>query len=133
MHAWGGRRGRGAAGVLGDPRAVRRRVSAGGTGSAGGYIAGDWDSPALAALLDLAARNSPEATLFGRLRFPKEFTDRIDHRPRRNTKRGTRRYTPPHPDLGNVFCSLGFEASRHYSSRPLDARRRHLRPATSPL
>ena len=92
-------------------RALRRLVTAGAMGFAEGYIAGDWDTPDLTGLLDMAARNSPQRTLVSRLRFPKELTDRVAHLLRPNTKRGARKNIHEHYDLGNDFYALWLDPS----------------------
>ena len=43
-------------------RAVRRLFTGGDVGFAESYLAGDWDSPDLAALIELAARNEAALT-----------------------------------------------------------------------
>jgi cyclopropane-fatty-acyl-phospholipid synthase len=104
-----------------DARALRRLVAAGAMGFAEGYIEGDWDTPDLATLLDLAAHNSPQRTLSGRLHFPREFSDRIAHLRRANTKRGSKRNIAAHYDLGNDFYALWLDPSMTYSCALFDA------------
>ena len=66
-------------------------------------IDGDWDSPDLPALVELAGRNIPtlsdafDANWFQRLR------NRVLHRLNANTKRGSKRNIRHHYDLGNDF------------------------------
>lgn len=101
-------------------RAARRLLTAGAMGFAEGYIAGDWDTPDLTALLDLAARNSPEETLLSRIRFPKEYADRLAHLLRPNTRRGARKNIHDHYDLGNDFYALWLDPSMTYSCALFD-------------
>jgi cyclopropane-fatty-acyl-phospholipid synthase len=98
-----------------DARALRRLVTAGVMGLAEGYIAGDWDSPDLSALLDLAAHNSPPRTLPLTVTVPRAFTDRVSHLLRANTRRGSRRNIAAHYDLGNDFYALMLDPSMTYS------------------
>ena len=67
------------------------------------YLAGDWDSPDLAALIELAARN--EAALTEALRgfAVVRAWHRVRHLLRPNSRSGSRRNIAAHYDLGNDF------------------------------
>jgi len=125
-HAFGDGTGPEAMVIVRDGRAVRRLLSAGAMGFAEGYIAGDWDSPNLATLLDLAARNTPETTLLSRFRFPKELTARVAHLRRDNTRKGSKRNILAHYDLGNEFYRLWLDPSMTYSCALFDGSDRDL-------
>jgi cyclopropane-fatty-acyl-phospholipid synthase len=98
-----------------DPRALSRLVTAGVMGFAEGYIAGEWDTPDLSALLDLAAHNSPARTLPLPVTVPRSYADRVSHLLRANTRRGARRNIAAHYDLGNEFYELMLDSSMTYS------------------
>lgn len=97
-------------------RPFARAARSGDVGFAEGYIAGEWDSPDLPALLSLLLRN--RATLqdavygswWGRL------AHRLQHLLNRNTRAGSRRNIHAHYDLGNAFYGLWLDASMNYSS-----------------
>ena len=87
-------------------RAVRRLFTGGDVGFAESYLAGDWDSPDLAALIELAARN--EAALTEALRgfAVVRAWHRVRHLLRPNSRAGSRRNIADHYDLGNYFYRL---------------------------
>jgi len=97
-------------------RALRRLVLGGEVGFAEAYIAGDWSSPDLSAVIELVARNhaafetvingSKLARLLGRLR----------HRARANTREGSKRNILFHYDLGNAFYRQWLDQKMIYSS-----------------
>jgi cyclopropane-fatty-acyl-phospholipid synthase len=97
-------------------RAVRRLFTGGDVGFAESYLAGDWDSPDLAALIELAARN--EAALTEALRgFAVVRTwHRLRHLLRPNSRSGSRRNIAEHYDLGNDFYRLWLDPTMTYSS-----------------
>lgn len=96
--------------------ALLRIFAAGETGFSDGFIAGDWTSPNLTALLTLFDRNAgciaraSKSTAAGLLR------DRLTHLRNRNTRRGSRRNIAAHYDLGNAFYRLWLDAGMNYSS-----------------
>ena len=102
--------------VLHRWRAVRRLLAAGDIGFAESYMAGDWYTPDLTALIELAARNheSMYASLNGSLMA--RWTNRLRHAFRRNSRAGSRRNIPAHYDLGNDFYAAWLDASMSYSS-----------------
>ena len=106
--------------VVRDPAAVTRSILGGAVGFAEGYIRGEWDSPDLVALLDLACRNMPSATLVRRTAVLKTAGYRISHAARRNTRRGSRRNIAAHYDLGNDFYRLWLDPSMTYSCALFD-------------
>ncbi|MBN9066303.1 MAG: class I SAM-dependent methyltransferase, partial [Rhizobiales bacterium] len=99
----GNRAGPSAALVLHRWRAIRRLVSEGDLGFAEAYIDGDWSSPDLALLLELAAQNI--AVLDSRISgfLPVRMLNRVRHFLRANSKSGSRRNISFHYDLGNEF------------------------------
>jgi cyclopropane-fatty-acyl-phospholipid synthase len=118
--------------------AFGRALRAGDIGFAEGYIAGEWDSPDLPALLRLLLRNRDaleqlmDGAWWGSLLF------RLRHALNRNTRRGSARNIHAHYDLGNAFYAQWLDPTMSYSSawfegdlsRPLeDAQRAKLRRA----
>jgi cyclopropane-fatty-acyl-phospholipid synthase len=98
------------------PRAVWRLFTGGDVGFAESYLAGDWDSPDLAALIELAARNEAAMTEairgFGVVRA----WHRLRHLLRPNSRTGSRRNIADHYDLGNDFYRLWLDPTMTYSS-----------------
>jgi cyclopropane-fatty-acyl-phospholipid synthase len=97
-------------------RAVRRLFTGGDVGFAESYLAGDWDSPDLAALIELAARN--EAAMMEALRgfAIVRAWHRLHHLLRPNSRAGSRRNIADHYDLGNEFYRLWLDPTMTYSS-----------------
>ncbi|MBN9069758.1 MAG: class I SAM-dependent methyltransferase, partial [Rhizobiales bacterium] len=95
---------------------IRRFVSEGDLVFAEAYIDGDWSSPDLALLLELAARNI--AILDSRISgfFPVRMLNRVRHFLRANSKSGSRRNISFHYDLGNEFYQHWLDPSMTYSS-----------------
>jgi cyclopropane-fatty-acyl-phospholipid synthase len=86
-------------------------------GFAESYIAGEWSSPVLGKLLDLAARNSIAAEAPMRwLRTPPQLHLKLRHALNRNTKRGSRRNIAAHYDLGNEFYARWLDTGMSYSA-----------------
>lgn len=102
-------------------RLLRRLVVGGDIGFAEGYIAGDWSSPDLVALIRLAARNTDAlaGTLHGSHLF--RLLHRLRHFSRANTRRGSRRNIEAHYDLGNDFYRWWLDPTMLYSSALYDA------------
>ena len=97
-------------------RALRRLVMHGDLGFAESYIDGDWSSPDLPALIEIAARCAIvlEPAIAGMLL--RRLADRLRHLMRANTRRGSRRNIVRHYDLGNDFYRLWLDAGMSYSS-----------------
>ena len=102
--------------VLHRWRAVRRLLAGGDVGFAEAFIAGDWSTPDLTSVIELAARNhrSMYASLNGsRLA---RLANRMRHARRHNSRAGARRNIPAHYDLGNEFYAAWLDAGMSYSS-----------------
>jgi cyclopropane-fatty-acyl-phospholipid synthase len=85
-------------------------------GFAESYIAGQWDSPQLADLLTLLARNHhalAQAIYGSRLGG---WLYRLRHALRRNTRHNSRKNIHAHYDLGNAFYQLWLDETMTYSS-----------------
>ena len=102
--------------VLRRWRTLRRLLFHGDIAAAEAYMDGDWDSPDLPALIELAGINMPtlsdafDANWFQRLR------NRWMHRLNANTRRGSKRNIQHHYDLGNAFYRTWLDAGMSYSS-----------------
>jgi cyclopropane-fatty-acyl-phospholipid synthase len=92
-----------------------RLIAGGAIGAAESYIAGDWSSPNLAALLSLALRNSAMMAPVRWLRMPRLLL-KLRHSLNRNTRRGSRRNIAAHYDLGNEFYARWLDAGMNYSA-----------------
>jgi cyclopropane-fatty-acyl-phospholipid synthase len=95
-------------------RFLWRLLRSGDVGFAQSYMAGEWSTPDLHALLTvLNARfqNNPTA------RMPKlRAARRVRHALNRNTRRGSRRNIAAHYDLGNAFYRCWLDSGMNYSS-----------------
>ncbi|WP_091739467.1 SAM-dependent methyltransferase [Phenylobacterium immobile] len=106
--------------ILRDYRTTRRVLVAGDIGFAEGYLAGEWDSPDLAALLEALSLNFDEikqVTLGNPLT---RLIQRIGHALRGNSRAGSRRNIQVHYDLGNDFYAAWLDPSMTYSSALYD-------------
>ena len=100
-----------------DLRAALRIVLHGEPGAGESYVDGDWSSPDLAALLELAALNKEAIGLSGGpWHFLAQLPRTLRHRARRNTVGGSRRNIAAHYDLGNDFYRLFLDETMAYSS-----------------
>jgi cyclopropane-fatty-acyl-phospholipid synthase len=97
-------------------RAVRRLFTGGDVGFAESYLAGDWESPDLAALIELAARNEAAMTEALRGFAIVRAWHRLRHLLRPNSRTGSRRNIADHYDLGNDFYRLWLDPTMTYSS-----------------
>ena len=89
------------------------------------YMDGDWSSPDIAALLELAARNqSARSVLRTASRWPVRLLHRLQHQARANTPDGSRRNIAAHYDLSNDFYASWLDAGMSYSSATVPRIRR---------
>lgn len=91
-------------------------LRSGDIGFAETYIAGDWTTPDLAAVLRvmLANRQALEDIIHGS--WAGRLLYRLRHLLRRNTRSGSRRNIHAHYDLGNAFYRLWLDETMTYSS-----------------
>jgi cyclopropane-fatty-acyl-phospholipid synthase len=102
--------------VLHRWRAIRRLVTHGDLGFAEAYIDGEWSTPDLAALLELAALNIAQLDRKISGFAPVRMFNRLRHLFRANTKAGSRKNISFHYDLGNEFYQCWLDDSMTYSS-----------------
>ncbi len=111
--------------AAGEPHAAMRlanwnvfgaALKAGDIGVAESYIAGDWTSPDLPALLSLfiANRDAIESVVYGS--WWGSLLHRLRHFANRNSRRGSRKNIQAHYDLGNAFYRLWLDPTMSYSS-----------------
>jgi cyclopropane-fatty-acyl-phospholipid synthase len=99
-----------------DFNVLTRLYRSGNVGFAEGYLAGEWDSPDIATLLETVAINTDKVREFFAGRPLAQFLNRIFHLLNRNSKRGSRRNIMAHYDLGNSFYRRWLDSSMTYSS-----------------
>lgn len=97
-------------------RMLIRLIRHGDIGFAESYMDGDWSSPDIAALIELAARNRAalDTTLSGT--WLTRIADRFKHLRRANTREGSKRNIMAHYDLGNDFYTRWLDDTMIYSS-----------------
>jgi cyclopropane-fatty-acyl-phospholipid synthase len=104
-----------------NPWALLRRVALkGSNGFAEAYVDGQWDSPDLVALLQIALESEPAMGKPVRGLGLARAVDRLWHVVRANTRRGSRRNIAFHYDLGNDFYDLWLDPGMTYSSALFD-------------
>ena len=101
---------------LRDWRVCSATLRSGDIGFAEGYIAGDWSTPDLPALLRLliANRDAIEDVVYGT--WWGSLWHRAKHLLNRNSRRGSRKNIHAHYDLGNAFYRLWLDPGMNYSS-----------------
>jgi len=95
-------------------------MRSGDIGFAESFIAGEWETPDLCALLRvfIANRNALEAVIYGR--WWGQLAHRLRHWLNRNTRSNSRKNIHAHYDLGNAFYSLWLDPTMNYSSAWFD-------------
>ncbi|MBT4907361.1 MAG: class I SAM-dependent methyltransferase [Rhodospirillaceae bacterium] len=97
-------------------RIARHIMFDGALGLADSYVAGDWESDDLTAVIELGAKNvdawGAQFTPLGAGRM----LSRLHQRLRTNTRRGSRRNIAAHYDLGNDFYAAWLDPSMTYSA-----------------
>ncbi len=80
------------------------------------YIAGDWTTPDLLALMNVmvANRNAIEAVIYGT--WWGRVLYRVRHLLRRNTRTGSKKNIHAHYDIGNAFYEMWLDSTMTYSS-----------------
>jgi len=98
-------------------------LKTGDIGFAESYIAGDWCTPDLAALMKLFVvnRDAVEAVVYGS--WWGSLLYRAKHLLNRNSRRGSRKNIHAHYDLGNAFYRVWLDETMNYSSAWFDGER----------
>jgi cyclopropane-fatty-acyl-phospholipid synthase len=96
-------------------RFFRRLVSAWRVGFGEAYMAGEWSSPDLVALLSFACMNCIGSKTLPPLFLP-QIALKLHHARNRSTRRASKRNIAAHYDLGNAFYALWLDAGMTYSS-----------------
>ena len=97
-------------------------LKSGDIGFAESYIAGDWTTPDLTALLELfiANRDDIEGVIYGS--WWGSLLYRLKHLLNRNSRSGSRKNIHAHYDLGNEFYRLWLDPTMSYSSAWFEGR-----------
>ncbi|MGB5832848.1 MAG: cyclopropane-fatty-acyl-phospholipid synthase family protein [Thiohalocapsa sp.] len=95
---------------------ARRIATRGHVGLGESYMAGDWESPDMTALIHTLAVNQPAFSAVLEGSWMNRMLSPLRHRRRSNTKTGSRRNIAYHYDLGNDFYRLWLDASMTYSA-----------------
>jgi cyclopropane-fatty-acyl-phospholipid synthase len=102
--------------VVRDYRFMRRVLASGDIGFAEGYMAGEWDTPDLSALLEVLALNLSDMERVATGNPLMAAVHYVGHLLRGNTKAGSKRNIHAHYDLGNAFYSRWLDPTMTYSS-----------------
>jgi len=111
--------------TLSNWNVCRAVLNSGDIGFAESYIANDWHSDDLCALIDLMVRNRTliEEVIYGS--WWGRLLHRIKHLRHRNTRGGSKRNIHAHYDIGNAFYQLWLDDTMTYSSALYEAPTEH--------
>ena len=99
-----------------DPAFAKRPLRSGDVGFAEGYMAGEWDTPDLSALLAFFSVNFDAARKVSRGSVAGRIMGWIRHALNANSKAGAKKNILAHYDLGNAFYEKWLDPSMTYSS-----------------
>lgn len=99
-----------------DISALRRLLFSGDVAFAEAFIRGEWSSPDLASVIEIAAVNGDSFMRAVQGFAPARFANWLAHRLRANSREGSRRNISAHYDLGNSFYRLWLDPQMFYSS-----------------
>jgi cyclopropane-fatty-acyl-phospholipid synthase len=102
--------------IVRDYRFMRRVMMSGAIGFAEGYVAGEWDTPDLPALLEVFSLNFDRLQRLVAGRPLMRLAHGLMHAMRRNTRKGSRHNIHAHYDLGNRFYEAWLDPGMTYSS-----------------
>jgi len=102
--------------IIRDFRFMRRVLGSGDIGFAEGYMAGEWDTPDISAVLEVLTLNVDRLQRMLKRNAAARLVNRVRHLLRANTKAGSRRNIHAHYDLGNAFYSRWLDATMTYSA-----------------
>jgi len=103
-----------------DYRLIDRLFSHGLVGAGESYMAGDWDTPDLSALLLAFSNNLDRLNDMARGNRLVRWAMSVRHWLNANTRAGSKRNIEAHYDLGNDFYGLWLDDSMTYSSARFD-------------
>ncbi len=103
-----------------NARAVRRLLIGGDLGFAKSYLDGDWETPDLGAVMELALANEHVLSSVIRANPIASLVAFVRHRLRHNSRAGSRRNIAYHYDLGNDFYRTWLDDTMTYSSALYD-------------
>jgi cyclopropane-fatty-acyl-phospholipid synthase len=102
--------------IVRDFRFMRRALATGDIGFAEGYMAEEWDTPDLSALLRVFAANWAKLKRVTTGNPLASALNSIRHVLRANSRKGARRNIHAHYDLGNAFYERWLDPTMTYSS-----------------
>ncbi|HEY9236590.1 MAG TPA: cyclopropane-fatty-acyl-phospholipid synthase family protein [Phenylobacterium sp.] len=95
---------------------MRRVMAAGDIGFAEGYMAGEWDTPDLSAVLCVVSLNFDRLARLFRGNLLVRAANFVGHSLHANTRKGSRKNIHAHYDLGNAFYGEWLDRTMTYSS-----------------
>ena len=99
-----------------DYRFARRVLASGDIGFAEAYMAGEWESPQLASLLESFAHNYEHIRRLVDGHALMRTIHWLSHRMNRNSRSGSKKNIHAHYDLGNAFYAAWLDPTMTYSS-----------------
>jgi cyclopropane-fatty-acyl-phospholipid synthase len=99
-----------------DYHFIRRAFSSGDIGFAEGFMAGEWETPDLSAVLEVFSLNFDKLTALVAGNPVMRVVNALYHLVHRNSREGSRKNIHAHYDLGNAFYSHWLDPSMTYSS-----------------
>jgi cyclopropane-fatty-acyl-phospholipid synthase len=115
--------------TINDYASLWRLARTGTLGFAEGYLAREWDTPDLAVLLEVFARNGDAMNELYEGKWWAKLAGRLGHALNRNTREGARRNIQAHYDLGNAFYERWLDPSMTYSSAKFETANQSLTDA----
>ena len=102
--------------IIHDYKCMGRVMAAGDIGFAEGYMAGEWDTPDLTAVLVSASLNFDRVQQLGVGNPVMQVVNFITHLLRPNSREGSKKNIHAHYDLGNAFYERWLDATMTYSA-----------------
>lgn len=102
--------------IIHDFRFMRRVLASGDIGFAEGYMAGEWETPDLSAVLCAMSLNFDRLVRLMVGNPVARAVNFLGHRLNANTRKGSRKNIHTHYDLGNAFYSRWLDTTMTYSS-----------------
>ena len=106
--------------IIHDFRFMRRVLASGDIGFAEGYMAGEWETPDLSAVLCAMSLNFDRLVKLMIGNPLARAVNSLSHRLNANTRKGSRKNIHAHYDLGNAFYSRWLDTTMTYSSARYD-------------